>query len=304
MRILVTGGAGFIGSHIVDMLVEQDYRVLVVDNLSTGREDNLNPRAEFSSTDICSRELIGLVGKFRPEIVIHQAAQVSVPLSLKNPVDDAMINVLGTVNLLEACRLAGVRKIIYASSAAVYGNPVYLPVDEKHPVKPGSGYGLSKHTCERYLELYRRLYGLEYTVLRYANVYGPRQDGFGEGGVVAKFIECLRRGASPVIYGDGRQTRDFVYVKDAAGANLAALSAGDNRVLNVSTGNPTSINKLFSLLKDIAGFPGEAVVSPPRPGDITDSCLDSTLAAEKIKWKPRWTLKQGLMETYLYPVIF
>ncbi|MTI80559.1 MAG: NAD-dependent epimerase/dehydratase family protein [Firmicutes bacterium] len=298
MRILVTGGAGFIGSHIVDMLVEQGYRVLVVDNLSTGKLDNLNPGVEFINLDICSIELIKVVADFQPNAVIHQAAQVSVPVSIEQPADDARINVMGTVNILEACRLVEVKKIIYASSAAVYGEPEYLPVDEKHPIKPMCGYGLSKHTGERYLKLFHDLYGLKFSVLRYANVYGPRQDALGEGGVVSKFVERLQQGFPPVIYGNGQQTRDFVYVKDVASANIAALFSGDNQVLNVSTNEPTSVNKLVNLLKDIAGFSGEAEYMQPRAGDIVHSYLSNKKIKEQLNWRPRWTLELGLKETY------
>nr|WP_207754821.1 NAD-dependent epimerase/dehydratase family protein [Desulforadius tongensis] len=295
---MVTGGAGFIGSHIVDLLVERGCRVLVVDNLSAGREDNLNPGAEFSDLDVCSRRIIPLVNKFKPEAVIHQAAQVSVPRSVESPFNDARVNILGTVNLLEACRLAGVRKMIYASSAAVYGEPEYLPVDEKHRLRPLSGYGLSKYTGERYLELYRQMYGLRYTVLRYANVYGPRQDARGEGGVVAKFIDRLQKGKPPLVFGDGRQTRDFVYVRDVAGANLAALSQGDDQVLNVGTGEPTGINKLAELLKDIAGCRGKVEYAPRRRGEIVHSCLANQRIKRHLSWQPRWNLEQGLKETY------
>lgn len=296
---MVTGGAGFIGSQIVDLLIERGNRVLVVDNLSTGSERNLNPEAEFSPMDICHPELANLVARFRPQVVIHQAAQVSVPLSIKDPLHDARVNVLGTLNLLEACRLAKVIKVIYASSAALYGEPQYLPVDETHPLNPMCGYGVSKFTGERYLDAYCSMYGLGYTVLRYANVYGPRQDALGEGGVVAIFLNRLLKGEAPVIFGDGEQTRDFVYVKDVATANVVALTSGQGQILNVSTGQPTSVNHLFEILKEITGYSGQPVYALPRTGDIVHSYLNNEAAKVHLKWQPQWNLSRGLKDFYL-----
>lgn len=297
MRALVTGGAGFIGSHIVDELVSAGARVAVLDDLSTGSFENLNPGVNFYRAGVEGPELVELIERERPEVVFHQAAQVDVQRSLREPLADAKVNVSGTINLLEACRRSGVKKVIYASSAAVYGDPVHLPVDEGHPVAPLSCYGISKYVPELYLETYRRLYGLNYAVLRYANVYGPRQDTRGEGGVVAIFTVKLLRGEPPRIFGDGEQTRDFIYVKDVAAINLAAVKRGDGVALNAATGVPVTVNELFTNLKEITGSRLEAVYGPPRPGDIIHSYLDPAQARTATGWGPRYSLAEGLRET-------
>lgn len=297
MKVMVTGGAGFIGSHIVDSLVEAGHRVSVVDDLSTGRFENINPGVNFYHLGVESAGFGEAVDRERPEAVIHQAAQVDVQRSLKEPLADAEINILGAINLLEACRRFNVGKVIYASSAAVYGNPAYLPVDEKHQVEPQSPYGASKHTVEHYLRIYSEIYGVRHTVLRYANVYGPRQDASGEGGVVAIFVNKLLDGEAPKIFGDGEQTRDFIYVNDVAAANLAALRGGDGAVLNASTGAGLSVNSLYHMIKKITGSSLEPVYSPPRPGDITHSYLSNDKAAGVISWRPSFTLEEGLRET-------
>ncbi|GAB6117189.1 hypothetical protein JCM16816_07860 [Thermoanaerobacter brockii subsp. lactiethylicus] len=201
MKALVTGGAGFIGSNIVDLLIENGYEVVIVDNLSTGKEEFINKKAIFYKKDIIDEDLCKIFEKEKPDYVIHQAAQIDVQKSIDNPVFDAKINVLGTVNLLECCRKSGVKKVIYASSAAVYGNPEYLPIDEVHKINPISYYGISKHTPEHYFVVYRQLYGLKYTILRYANVYGIRQDPKGEGGVISIFLDKMLKGERPIIFG-------------------------------------------------------------------------------------------------------
>ncbi|MFZ5652589.1 MAG: NAD-dependent epimerase/dehydratase family protein [Bacillota bacterium] len=227
MKVLVTGGAGFIGSHTVDALAAAGAAVAVLDNLSAGRFENIKQNVNFYHGDLLEKDFVfHCAEKESPEVIIHLAAQASVPESLKAPDIDAGVNMLGSLHILEAARACGARKVVFASSAAVYGMPRYLPVDELHPAQPLSGYGLSKHTVERYLELYRQLYGLDYTVLRYSNVYGPRQDALGEGGVVSVFIDRIIGGKQPVIHGDGEQTRDFVYVCDVAAANLQAIDRG------------------------------------------------------------------------------
>lgn len=297
MKVLVTGGAGFIGSHIVDLLVESGFRVSVVDDLSTGRFENVNPGVNFYRIGVESGDFGEVIARERPDAVVHQAAQVDVQRSLREPLADAEINILGAVNLLEACRRYNVSKVVYASSAAVYGNPAYLPADEKHPVKPQSPYGASKYTVEHYLRIYCEVYGVRYTVLRYANVYGPRQDAGGEGGVVAIFVDKLLSAEAPKIFGDGEQTRDFVFVKDVAAANLAALHRGDGLILNVSTGAMLSVNSLFHTIKNITGSRLSPVYCPPRPGDITYSCLANENAREALEWRPRYSLEEGLRET-------
>ncbi|MTI80525.1 MAG: NAD-dependent epimerase/dehydratase family protein [Firmicutes bacterium] len=301
MRILVTGGAGFIGSHIVDLLINKNHKVAILDNLTTGHMINVNPKAKFYYGDIRNVKLVNHIFKeYRPQVVIHQAAQVSVPNSLKDPVEDARINVEGSVNLLEACRLTNVRKFIYASSAAVYGEPNYLPIDEKHPLKPQSGYGLSKLTVENYLRIYKSLYGLQYTVLRYANIYGPRQDALGEGGVVSIFINSLINNQQPTIFGDGKQTRDLVYVKDVAKANIDAINRAHQEILNVCTNKQTSINTLYQMLMNISNSNLKPQYRPSRQGDIIHSYLSDKLITSKLKWKPKWTLEQGIYEAWHY----
>lgn len=297
MKVLVTGGAGFIGSHIVDAMVGAGFRVSVVDDLSTGRFENINPGVNFYRLGVESAEFGEVIDRERPDAVVHLAAQIDVQRSLREPLADAEINILGAVNLLEACRRFNVGKVVYASSAAVYGNPAYLPVDEKHPVEPQAPYGASKHTVEHYLRIYDEAYGLRHTALRYANVYGPRQDATGEGGVVAIFVDKLLNGGAPKIFGDGEQTRDFVFVKDVAAANLAALHRGDGMILNVSTGAGLSVNSLFNSLKKITGSRFAPVYCPPRPGDITHSYLANEKAREALEWRPLYNLEEGLRET-------
>jgi UDP-glucose 4-epimerase len=297
MNILVTGGAGFIGSHIVDLLVEKGFSVSIVDNLSTGRAENINPGANFYNLDVRDPGLKEIVARERPTAVIHLAAQVDVQRSLQEPHTDAEINILGSVNLLDACSGCGVGKVVYASTAAVYGSPAYLPVDERHPVVPQSPYGLSKHTAEYYLRLYREMHGVSFTVLRFANVYGPRQDATGEGGVVAIFIDKLLKGIKPAIFGDGEQTRDFIYVKDVAAACVAALRQGDGGTFNVSTGKGLTVNYLYQALKALTGSKVEPMYQPPRPGDITHSTLSNARACVSLDWRPRYILAEGLRET-------
>jgi UDP-glucose 4-epimerase len=219
---------------------------------------------------------------------------------VENPLLDANINIMGTINLLEACRKYGVQKVVYASSAAVYGNPQYLPIDENHPVKPLSGYGISKHTVEHYLEVYRNLYGLRYTVLRYANVYGIRQDPRGEGGVISIFIDKILNGERFIINGDGEQTRDYIYVEDIARANLAAIDRADGEILNIGTGKSTSLNELVGLFRTITGEPLEVGYGPERPGDIKHSYFRIEKAKSQLAWEPSVTLKEGLSKTYEY----
>lgn len=300
MRVLVTGGAGFIGSHIVDLLVQHGAHVAVVDNLSRGVKDRLPEGVSFYQVGIESPRLHEVFAEIRPEYVIHQAAQVDVRRSVKDPEADAWINILGSIRLLECCRRFGVRKVVYASSAAVYGDPVQVPVDEDHPILATSAYGVSKHTVEHYLFVYRALYGIDYAALRYSNVYGPRQDPSGDGGVVAIFAHRIVRGEPVTIYGDGEQTRDLVYVEDVARANLLALTRGEGVVVNVSCGRETSVNALFRMLKEAAGSASRAEHAPERPGEIRRSCLANRKAQELLGWKPEVSLEEGLERTVAY----
>ena len=294
MKILVTGGAGFIGSHIVDQCIEAGFDVCVIDNLSTGKKAQVNSAASFYETDINALEIDAIFAKEKPDYVVHHAAQSSVTVSVKDPVADAKSNVTGTIRLLEAAKSNGVKKIVYASSAAIYGEPQYMGIDEKHPIQPMSPYGISKYVPEMYFQTYHKLYGLEYTILRYANVFGERQDPFGEGGVISIFTDKVLRGESLTVFGDGEQTRDFVYVKDVAKANLLALQKQGNQIFNVGTGKPTSLNQLISECNAISGKTLEVHYKEPRRGDIRHSYMNNELITKELQWTPDYTLKQGL----------
>ena len=301
MKIMVTGGAGFIGSHVVDLYLDAGHDVLVVDNLSTGRRLNLNPGARFYQLDIRDGALGDLFAREQPEVVSHLAAQVDVRKSVADPLYDASVNIAGSVNLLEQARQHGVQRVIYTSTGgAVYGEPDYLPVDEGHPVRPLSPYGASKHAVEHYLYLYHENYGLDYTVLRYPNVYGPRQDPHGEAGVVAIFAGQMLRGEQPVIYGDGEQERDFVYVGDCARATLLALRAERNGVYNLASGVGTSINTLYELLATITGFERAPIYGPARVGETRRIYLTADKARRELGWEPGTDLEAGLEQTVAY----
>ncbi len=297
MRALVTGGAGFIGSHLVDLLLTHRHDVAVVDDLSTGRRENLNPRARFYELDIRSLDLASVICAERPEVVYHQAAQSSVKVSTDDPQRDAAINVVGLVNLLEACTAAQVRKVVFASSGATYGNPRYLPMDEEHPQSPESPYGISKFVSEHYLRYYTRDRGLAFTALRYGNVYGPRQDPFGEAGVVAIFTQQLLAGQIPTIHWDGKQTRDYVSVHDVARANLLAATAGDGGCFCIGTGRGTSVNQIFTMLADLTGRDVEPRHTGRRPGDLRHAYFDCNRARTELGWEPGVSLARGLAET-------
>ncbi|WCK53718.1 NAD-dependent epimerase/dehydratase family protein [Aneurinibacillus sp. Ricciae_BoGa-3] len=300
MKVVVTGGAGFIGSHIVDQCIRKGYEVIVIDNLATGKRQNLNLEATFYEADIASPAVRTIFEKEKPDYLIHHAAQASVPGSLKNPVADATTNIVGTVNLLEACRLMGVKKVIYASSAAAYGEPEYTPLDERHKKQPLSPYGISKYVPEYYLHVYHHLYGLPYTAFRYANVYGERQDPYGEGGVISIFVDRVLAGQELRVYGSGEQTRDFVYVEDVARANLMALAAGDNQIFNISTNKRTSVNQLIEELNILAAKPVTVKHEAPREGDIMHSYLNNAGAKEGLGWEPHYSLADGLAKTMKY----
>lgn len=299
MKVLVTGGAGFIGSHIVDQLLAEGHQVVVVDDLSTGSLDNVNPQASFVRLSVLDGELLGLFEREKFDAALHLAAQTIVGSSLEHPDIDARVNVLGTLQVLEGCRQHGVERIIFASSAAVYGDVAELPVPEEAPGQPASFYGLSKLTAERYIQMYHALYGLNYLILRYANVYGERQGDRGEGGVVSIFAGCLCRNNRLNIYGDGGQTRDFVYVGDVAAANVAAVTTPQtNRILNISSQTETSVNELASLFAEIAGEAACPAYHPARSGDILRSTLRNREACAALDWQPRIGLREGLARTY------
>lgn len=300
MKILVTGGAGFIGSHIVDEYIENGHDVVVLDNMKYGNIENINNKAKLYKLDIRDKSIDKIFEKEKFDVVCHHAAQISVSNSISDPIEDADININGTLNILECCRRNSVKKIIYPASAAIFGEPKYLPVDENHPLDMQCGYGVSKHTVEHYLEVYSKLYGLKYTVFRYANVYGPRQSSKGEGGVVAIFSEKFLEKEIPVIYGDGNQTRDFVYVKDVAKANLIALKSLDNDIFNVCSGIEISINKLVSIFKKITNSSIEVLNKEERKGDIKFNYMSYEKIGKVCSWKPTYSLENGIENTINY----
>lgn len=302
MKVLVTGGAGFIGSHVVDIYVSHGYQVVIVDDLSTGREININPRAKFYRVDIRDPGLRQIFELERPDYVNHHAAQIDVRRSVAEPIFDADVNILGSINLIECARQFGVKRFIYISTGgAVYGEPEYLPCDENHPVNPICQYGASKHTVEHYLYMYKVNYGLDYTVLRYPNVYGPRQDPHGEAGVVAIFTGQMLRGEQVVINGDGEQERDFVYVEDCARANLLALQAEHGLgILNLGSGQGVTVNEIYNRLRNLTGYQKEAIYGPPKLGETRRIYLDATKARHELGWEPRISLAEGLERTVSY----
>ena len=298
MKALVTGGAGFIGSHLVDGLIQEGHEVHVLDNLISGSAGNVHPDAALHVMDIRDDGIGQLLAELKPDYVFHHAAQVDVQRSIRNPAEDAGINLIGTINLLEGCAEAKVKKVIYASSCALYGDSPHPLTEEGHPMQPTSYYGISKGTPELYLQVYAELHGLRYSALRYANVYGPRQTAKGEGGVIAIFLNRMRQGKPLIVFGDGRQSRDFVYVKDVVRANLAAIGAADDRVMNVSTAVSTTVNELIAILASIHGHELPVIHKPARSGDILHSCLSNRRAGEWMGWEPAYSLRQGLLESY------
>jgi UDP-glucose 4-epimerase len=298
-QVLVTGGAGFIGSNTVDLLVEGGFSVAVVDNLTSGKKGNVNRKAKFHKADITSPKLDAVLKKEKPEYVIHLAAQIDVRKSIKEPAYDAGINIIGSINLLETCRKNKVRKIVYASSGgAVYGEPRYKPCDEKHPVKPLCPYGASKYAVEKYVEMYNTNFGLDYNILRYGNVFGPRQDPLGEAGVVAIFTGLLSREKEPVIFGDGEQTRDFCFVQDVAEANLAGIERGGNsKLYNIGSGQETSVNELTKLLIDEMGLDIRPKHVNQVPGEVRHIFLDVSLAERELQWRAKTQLNEGIKST-------
>jgi UDP-glucose 4-epimerase len=298
---LVTGGAGFVGSHIVDAYLDDGHQVVVIDDLFTGHRENVNPKCEFHHMDIRDPHLEDLFQKHRFEIVSHQAARGNVRASMEDPMTFADVNVRGGINLLDCCRKYGVNKIIYSSTGGcVYGDPRYLPADELHPLQPRDPYGASKAGFELYLPVYQMNYGLKYTILRYPNVYGARQDPFGEAGVIAIFAGQMLRGRQPVINGDGEQLRDYVHVSDVVRANRIVLNAGDNDIFNVGWGRGTSVNQIFRGLRDILGVEVAEVHGPAKLGEIRQTFLDARKIASTLGWTPQVDLADGLEQTVQY----
>ncbi len=298
LKILVTGGAGFIGSHIANRFIEMKHDVVIVDNLSMGRMENVNPKAKFYLMDIRTKELETIFKQEQFDAVCHQAAQMDVRMSVDDPLFDADVNVLGTLNLLQLCVRFGVKKCLFASTGgAVYGEQETFPCDENHPTRPVSPYGITKLTTEKYLFYYAKEFGLQHVILRYSNVYGPRQNPMGEAGVVAIFTHTLLSGDQPIIHGDGKQTRDYVFVKDVVEANLQGLAFDGSETLNIGTGIETDVNTIFHLLNEIAGGKAKEKYGPPKKGEQRRSVISSKKAEEVLGWKPQVDLKEGLKRT-------
>ncbi|MFQ5708294.1 MAG: NAD-dependent epimerase/dehydratase family protein [bacterium] len=301
MKILVTGGAGFIGSHIVDSYIELGHQVVVVDNLSTGRRENLNPQAEFHQEDIQDEQMETLFETHRFDVVNHQAAQMDVRRSVSDPKYDAKNNILGILNILQNCVKYGTQKFIFSSTGgAVYGEQDYFPADEEHPTWPVSPYGISKLAGEKYLYYYKEVHNLQHVILRYANVYGPRQNPHGEAGVVAIFTERLLKGEQPIINGDGTQTRDYVFVGDVVRANGKALAYEKSDIFNVGTGVETDVNEMFALLNRYTEAGKGETHGPAKPGEQLRSCLSFAKAEKILNWRPEVELKEGLRRTVEY----
>jgi len=303
MRVLVTGGAGFIGSHAVDALVEAGHEVAVVDSLwehGGGRKENVNPQAQFYEYDIRTPGFKFAFDQWNPEVVYHLAAQHSVSISCEWPAFSVNVNEIGTIRVLEACMEYGVHKVIFASTSAVYGTVEQMPIWEETPMNlPESPYGISKFAAEQYIRLWGTL-GLDYTILRYANVYGPRQDPTGEAGVIAIFADHILRGEPVRIDWDGEQSKDYVYVEDVARANLLALEAGGGETYCIGTNYAVSVNRLYELLCEIIGSSVEVIHAPKRPGDVRYFAYDYSKAERELGWKPTVQLKDGLERTVGY----
>jgi UDP-glucose 4-epimerase len=300
MKILVTGGAGFIGSHVVDVLLEAGHQVSIVDNLwekGGGRLENVNPKATFYQVDVRDRDLGDIFEKERPEAICHLAAQHSVKISTDDPVHDAQVNILGLINLLQCATHFGTKKIVFSSSGATYGTVEKMPVNERTERNPESPYGITKMASEYYLRFWKDLYGLDFTALRYGNVYGPRQDPTGEAGVIAIFARQILLGMPVRIDWDGEQQKDYVYVRDVARANLAALTKGSGDAYCIATGAGTSVNELYRGLVDVIGHEVEIVRAPKRPGDIYLTYFDCSKAKEQLGWEAKTGLAEGLKLT-------
>ncbi|MBI2918594.1 MAG: NAD-dependent epimerase/dehydratase family protein [Chloroflexi bacterium] len=297
-KVLVTGGAGFIGSHVVDACVDNGYDVAVVDDLSTGRLENVHPRARFYQVDLNEPSLAEVLETERPQVVVHHAAQISVKVSMQDPYRDAQVNVLGSLRLFQLCHQSGVRKVVFASSGgAIYGDPQRLPCDEDQPTLPLSPYGIAKMTVEHYLRVMCPIWGLDYTILRYGNVYGPRQDPQGEAGVVAIFTGRMLRGEPVTINGDGEQTRDYVYVGDLTSANLLALDKGSSEACNIGSGAPASVNEVFAHLARLTGYTLSPHHGAPLSGEVRHIYLSVDRAWRVLGWQPTIRLGGGLART-------
>lgn len=301
MNILVTGGAGFIGSHVVDAYIGEGHSVVVIDDLSTGSKSNLDPRAHFYQVDIRSGEVDRIFERHTIDVVNHHAAQMDVRRSVADPMFDASVNVLGGLNIFEIARKRGVRKIIFASTGgAIYGEQEHFPADEDHPVRPLSPYGITKLTTEKFLFFYKQVYGIDYVVLRYANIYGPRQNPQGEAGVVAIFANKLLKGEQPIINGDGMQTRDYTYIGDVVQANLLALRHSRSDIFNIGTGLETNVNEVFQRLRAHLNSACPERYGPPKQGEQRRSVISYVKVQKEMGWAPSVSLQEGLRLTAEY----
>jgi UDP-glucose 4-epimerase len=296
LAILITGGAGFIGTFTKELLKKEGYQVIVFDNLITGREENIDEDDIFIKGDICNPSIFHLLKKYKIETIIHLAAQTSVPKSVDNPLYDVRQNIDGTIHLLQLANELGVERFIFASSAAVYGDHDCLPISEEVNLSPTSPYGITKMAGEKYVEIYCKLYNISYIIFRYANVFGPKQTSDGEGGVIKIFFDKMLNGESPIIYGDGNQTRDFIYVEDIARAHLMALDAPSG-IYNVSTNTETSINQLYKWISDMTKQTMDPIYSLPRKGDIYRSRLNNEKITLNLGWSPIFSVEKGLKRT-------
>jgi UDP-glucose 4-epimerase len=298
MKILITGGAGFIGSNVADGFIQEGHQLTIVDNLSTGKESNINEKANFFKADIRSVVMDKIFEKTKPDVLCHHAAQIDVRKSTADPIFDADVNIIGSLNLINACVKHKVKKVIFASTGgAIYGEQEYFPADENHPPNPLSPYGVAKLTIEKYLYFYRQTHGIDFISLRYSNVYGPRQNPLGEAGVVAIFTERLLTDKEAIINGDGTQTRDFLFVKDVVNSNLLALNYPQSDIFNIGTGIETDINRIFRILKEKTGSKQKELNGPAMPGEQQRSVLDCSKAEKLLGWKPKHNLEEGITKT-------
>ncbi len=298
MNVLVTGGAGFIGSNVVDAFINEGHNVIILDNFSSGKDENVNPKATVYRMDIQDAAVENIFRDEKIEVMCHHAAQMDVRRSVADPKFDALVNVLGFLNLMEAGRKHGLKKVLFASTGgAIYGEQDYFPADEQHPNRPLSPYGITKLTTEKYIFFYKEIYGIDHVILRYANIYGPRQNPHGDAGVVAIFSLNMLNGEQPIINGDGKQTRDYVFVGDVVKANVLALSYNGSTIFNIGTGIETDVNQLFSYIKKLTGSSAEEKHIPAKAGEQMRSVISSKKINEMLGWKPTVTVEEGLKKT-------
>ncbi|NUN70201.1 MAG: GDP-mannose 4,6-dehydratase [Bacteroidetes bacterium] len=301
MNIMVTGGAGFIGSHVVDAFIAAGHTVIIVDDFSSGKEQNVNPKAKVYRMDIQDPAVENVFRDEKIEVMAHLAAQMDVRRSVADPKFDASVNVLGFLNLMEAGRKHGLKKVIFSSTGgAIYGEQDYFPADEEHPNRPLSPYGITKLVTEKYLFFYKEIYGIDHVILRYANIYGPRQNPHGDAGVVAIFTQRMLKGEQPVINGDGKQTRDYVYVGDVVQGNLLALGYQGSNIFNIGTGIETDVNQLFGHIRALTGSSCEEKHIPAKAGEQMRSVITAKKISDTLGWKQTVTLEEGLKKTVEY----